>query len=233
MTVVPALRRRLPVAAVLLALPVVMAPGRCGFLLDFTETLLITRPVERIDLDAHDGSMIATAYDRGSILLKRHTYGFEPSIGEVSHDDSDRVLELVAHCKYEGNCTFDHMFEMPLGVGFDITMMHSEISIGYVDADITATWDSGLFKGVRLAAPNTTLTLGEGDIDLDFAAAPASVVIDLREGAVTIEVPPGSYNCKLDAGGEVKTSDITCDAAAPAILDITVETGDITVKGVE
>lgn len=220
---------------VVLALPALMAPGRCGFVIDYTETVLFPEEIQRVVIDADDGSVIATSYEREAALLKRHTFGFEPSLGLVQQTvDDDGTLLLAAHCKYEGNCSFDHMLEVSLGVGFDITMKHSEIRLGYIQGDIAADFDSGLFEGVRLESPNVDITLPLGDITLDHAVAPASVTIEVDDGSVALTLPPGgSYQCNLDAGGAVAVdaSSITCDAAAEAVLDITVKSGDITVKG--
>lgn len=225
---------RLSTAAVaVLALPFVMAPGRCGFLLDYTETFLVTEEADRVELGVDDGSVIATMYRREGILLKRHTYGFEPSVGLQRDDVVEGVLELESRCKYEGNCRFDHMFELPLGVDFSVIMADSQISLGYFTGDIEVTFESGWFKGVRLESPNFTLSLTTGDVTADFAAAPESVSIEVGEGDVKLELPVGEYKCDLaSAAGKVANTGITCNDAATAVLDVQVKTGDITVTGV-
>lgn len=226
-------RHRLaPALVALLALPVVMGPGRCGFALDYTETFLITDPVERVVLGVDDGSVVATMYEREATLLKRHTFGFEPSVLSPTLEVADGVLTLEARCKYEGNCRYDHMFELPLGVAMEISMADAQISLGYIDSDIEVTFETGWFKGVRLASPNFTLSLEAGDVTLDFAAAPETVTVDVGEGSVAVEVPAGAYRCALAASGATKTDGITCDDAAAAALDIKVQTGDIAVTGV-
>ena len=230
----PTRRTRL-VSALLavLALPAVMGPGRCGFALDYTETYLITAPIDRVVLNADDGTVVSTSYEREALLLKRHVFAFEPSLEAADHTVEDRQLLLEAHCKYEGNCSFDHMFELPLGIAFSVTMLDSQISLGHIDSDVEVDFTSGWFKGVRLASPHFTLTLTEGDVTVDFAAAPETVAIDVGEGSVKIEVPAGEYRCVLASErGEVTSPGITCDDAAASVLDIQVQTGDITVTGV-
>lgn len=225
-------RRLVPV---LLALPVLMAPGRCGFAIDHTETILIPDSVQRIVLEVDDGSVIATSYPREAVMVKRHTFGYEPSVETVAHRlEDDGVLRFEARCKYEGNCTFDHLFETPVGISFEIAMKSSQISLGYIDGDIDVDFETGWFKGIRLESPSTIIKLDAGDISLDHAVAPESVVVELGDGSVELAVPPGSYQCNFDAGGEVDTAaEVVCDDAATAVLDITVATGDITVRGAE
>ncbi len=225
---------RLSAAVVaVLVLPVAMGPGRCGFLIDYTETFLVTDKVDRIELGVDDGSVIATMFDREGVLLKRHTFGFEPSVISPVKEVDDGTLKLEARCKYAGNCSFDHMFELPLGIAFSVTMLDSQISLGHIDSDVEVDFTSGWFKGVRLASPHFTLSLTEGDVTVDFAAAPETVAIDVGEGSVKIEVPAGQYRCVLASErGEVTSPGITCDDAAASVLDIQVQTGDITVTGV-
>ncbi len=226
-------RRHLGTLAVaLLVLPVTMGPGRCGFVLDFTETMLITDEIDRVVLGVDDGSIVATMYDREATLLKRHTFGFEPSMGTVSNAVEDGVLQLEARCKYEGNCRFDHMFELPLGIAFEVVMLDSQISLGYLDSDVDVTFTSGWFKGVRLSSPNFTLALDTGDVNVDFAAPPQTVTISVQEGDVVLELPAGEYRCALTAGGGAVSNDgITCNDSATTALDVQVQAGNITVTG--
>lgn len=227
-------RRSVAIAVAVAALPVMMGPGRCGFLLDYTETILITEDADRVELGVDDGSVIGTMYKREGILIKRHTFGFEPSVGLQRAEVQGGVLELESRCKYEGNCRFDHMFELPEGVDFSVTMLDSQISLGYFTGDIEVSFESGWFKGVRLESPNFTLSLITGDVTADFAAPPESVAITVGEGDVKLELPVGEYRCDLAVReGKVRTTGITCDDAAAAVLDVQVETGDLTVTGVE
>ena len=227
-------RHRLaPAVVALLVLPVVMGPGRCGFILDYTETFLFADEIERVVLGADDGSIVATMYERGAILLKRHTFGFEPSVGSVTEAVEDGVLTLEARCKYEDNCRFDHMFELPLGIALEISMADAQISLGYIDSDIEVAFETGWFEGVRLAAPNFTLALAAGDVTVDFAAPPETVTIAVQTGDVVLAVPTGAYRCVFAAAvGKASTTGITCDDAAAAVLDVEVQVGDIVVRGV-
>ncbi len=225
--------RLAPALLVVAASPAIMGPGRCGFLIDYTETLLVNEPFTRLVLAADDGSVIGTVYEREAGLIKRHVSGFEPSMGRVDHEVESGVLTIEARCKYEGNCTFDHMLEIPRGVDFEVTMKDSRVSLGYVDGDIDVDILTGWFRGVRLESPNLTISVGEGAVTHDPAVAPESLTITVGAGDVAIELPPGAYRCELNAAdGEVKTAGVTCDDAAIAVLAVDVEAGDITVEGV-
>jgi len=231
----PMRRRLFAPAALVLALPVLMG-SHCGFLLDYGETRLIIDPVERIVIDADDGNVDAVSFARDGVLLRRHTFAFQRKLVQPGLSVEDGVLSFSAHCEdNDDDCSFDHMLELPFGIGFDITMDDAQIDMGYMDADITASFDTGYFSGVRLASPRLDVTANSAEIDADFAAVPESVVIDLDDGDITLSLPTGEYQCRLDApNGEVTVEGdgIVCNDAATAVLDVQLGAGDILVTEV-
>jgi hypothetical protein len=224
--------RRTPLlapAALALALPMLMG-GHCGIQLEYGETHLITAPVELVVIDVDDGNLDVVAYPRDGILLRRHTHAWEKRIIAPSYAIEDGVGRFAAHCEdNDDSCSFDHWFELPYGVGFDITMDDAQIDMGYVDADVTASFDTGYFDGVRLASPHLEITASSADIDADFAVVPESVALDLDRGEVALWLPAGEYQCQLDASnGEVTVEGgIVCNDAATAVLDVHLRVGDI------
>lgn len=219
---------------VVAALPLLMGT-RCGVTFDFTETFLVTDPVHLIVLDVDNGNLDAVAYDRPAILLKRHTFGFESQLKDPVFTVEDGVATYEGHCKKERRdrepiCSFDHMFELPFGVAFDVTLLEAHIHVGYLDADFKGEFDTGDFTGVRLAVPHLELTAHSAEIDADFAGIPESIAIDLDEGEVALALPAGDYRCTFDADDVTNESTaIVCDDAATAVLDIHVGDGAITI----
>jgi hypothetical protein len=226
------LRHLRPAVLVALCLPVFVGAGTCGLVLDYTETFLVTDPVDTIVIVTDNGNVDATAYDRDAILLKRHTFGFEASLGKPSFSIEDGVAAFEVHCKFEDKCTFDHMFELSFGVAFDIEMEHANIDIGYTDGDITVDFEDGRFKGVRLLSPRVNIAADDADVDIDYAGVPEAVAIDLGRGEVVLEVPVGEYQCLLEAEGEVTVMGITCLDTAAAVLDVRTGDGDVLVMGI-
>jgi len=226
------LRRVAPALLVVVALPAAMGPGRCGFALDYTETYLITDRIDRVVLAADDGSVVSTSYPRDALLLERHVFAFEPSLESADHEVDGHELVIEARCKYEGNCRFDHMFETPPTVAFDITMDDTRVDIGYTLGDVSVTAGSGRFRGVQLGSQLVELDYAEGTIDLELVAVPVAVTVRVGTGSIVVTVPAGSYACKFAASGKNVQSGITCDDAAPAVLDLRVDVGDLRVEGV-
>lgn len=217
----------------LATVPLLMAPGKCGFALDYTNTFLITEPIDRIVIRADDGLVISTAYERDATLFKRHVFAWEPSLVEPEHAVEDDALQCEARCLYEGNCRFDFMFETPPAVGFDIDMKDTRVSLGYTTGDIKVVATSGFFHGVQLRSKRVELEYGDGDVDLELIEVPDLVEISAATGDVLISVPAGAYRCDLSASGDATVEGITCDDAAAAALTITADAGDITVSALE
>lgn len=222
---------RRSITIVLLAAPVLMAPGKCGFALDYTTTFLITDPIDRIVIRADDGLVISTAYEREATLFKRHVFAWEPSLEEPTHAVEDRALACEARCLYEGNCRFDFMFETPPDVGFDIEMKDTRVSLGYTTGDIKVAATSGYFHGVQLRSNRVDLAYDDGDVELELIEEPEAVTVTVASGDVILTVPAGAYRCDFAASGDAEVGDgVTCDDAAAAALTITVEAGDISVS---
>lgn len=224
--------RRRNVVLLLAALPV-LGGSYCGLAVDFTETFLITDPVDRIEIIVDDGNVDAVAYPREALLLKRHTFGYERIIIPAEYSVEDGVIRFEGHCKKQGVCSFDHLFELPLGISFDITMLDGRIDLGYIDGDIAIDIETGWFNGVRLASPDVSFTADEAAVELDFAVAPTSLAIALGSGDVTLALPTGSYRCDFDVPGDAAFDGmpITCDDAATAVLTVQISSGTLAITG--
>lgn len=221
--------RRVALAA---ALPLMMA-SYCGLAVDFTETFLITDPIDRIQIVVDDGNVDAVAYPREAILLKRHTFGYERIILPAEYSVEDGLISFEGHCKKQGVCSFDHLLELPLGISFDITMLDGRIDLGYIDADITIDIESGWFRGVELSAPTTTFVADEADADLDYAIAPQLVDLSVDSGELRLVVPTGSYRCDFEIPGDADFggATVTCDAAATSTLRVRLGSGTLAIEG--
>lgn len=214
-----------------LALPLLTA-AYCGPSVDYTETYLITDPVDRIEIDVDEGTVDAVAYDRVAILLKRHTFGFERVLDPADYSVEDGVIHFSASCSKPDVCSFDHMIEAPFGIDYDLHMDEGFLDLGYIDGDFTAEIGSGRMRGIQLATPTYSFTADDADLDLEFAIAPTSVAIDIGDGDVEIELPAGTYRCEIDAPGSDAFDGIICDDAAAALLDIRIGSGSLAIDGV-
>lgn len=207
--------------------------GGCGkgIWYEFTEGFKYVEPFDHIDLDVDRGSLTFVAWPRPDATMKRHTSGFDKEFGPADAYVEDGVLVITAACKTDDRCWYDHMLEFSTGVSVAIRMKLGYVEIGYVDRELTVDLDEGGFAGVQLAGPVVEVSLGTGDIDVELVAVPERVTLVAGEGDVALTVPAGSYRCEFAAPEAPAVDGVTCDPAAAAVLDVTVEAGALTVTG--
>jgi hypothetical protein len=217
---------------VLAAAPLLLATNRCGVYIESTENLQFFEPVTLVAFDVHHGSITGTMYPRPSVYIKRHTSGFEAGVGEFGQAVVGDTLQMTGHCAIADECWFDHMIEAPPGTALEFTFRDGYIELSEFDADIRAHVGVGNFIGWELAAPTIDLSYETGDVKIEFAAAPEQVTIAVGVGDVALTLPAGgSYRCDLSPA-DAAIEGITCDAAATAVLAITVEDGALSLRGV-
>ncbi|WAS95496.1 hypothetical protein [Nannocystis punicea] len=215
------------------ALALVAAAAGCGkgIWYEFTEGFKYVEPFDHIDLDVDRGSLTFVAWPRPDATMKRHTSGFDKQFGPAEAGVEDGVLVITAACKTDDRCWYDHMLEFPTGVSVALRMQLGYVEIGYVDRELTAEIDEGGFAGVQLAGPVVDVSLGTGDIDVELVARPERVTLRSTAGDIALVVPTGSYRCEFAAPKAPAVDGITCDPAADAVLDVTVDDGALTVTG--
>jgi hypothetical protein len=215
------------------ALPLLTA-AVCGPVVDYTETYLITDPIDRVEIDVDEGTVDAVAYPREALLLKRHTFGFERMLNPADYTVEDGVIHFTASCSKPDVCSFDHMIEAPLGIDYDVRMHEGLLDLGYIDGDVTVALDTGWMRGIRLATPHYSFVADEADVDLDFAAAPELLEIEIGRGEVVIAVPAGAYRCDIDApgGGSFAGAPVDCDDTATNVLSVRLDGGLLEITGV-
>lgn len=216
--------------AVLAAAPLLAGTDRCGLYIESTENLQIYDDVARVVMDVHHGSVTGTAYERPSVYVKRHTSGFDPGVGDFGAEVEGDALTLTGHCDIPDECWYDHMLELPLGTGLDLTFLDGYVTLSRIDGPISARIGEGWFRGYELAAPRVDLEYEAGDVTIEFAAAPAAVTITIGSGDVELTLPAGAYACEVSPAP--KLAGITCDPAATSTLTIAVESGAVTLRGV-
>jgi hypothetical protein len=93
-------------------------------------------------------------------------------------------------------------------------------------ATLTAT--SGDIEARALSGPATARTTS-GTIDLHLVKA-AAVQARANNGDVQVTVPPGRYQVRVDTDNGDQNVTVANDAAAPTLLDVATDNGDVTVR---
>lgn len=226
-------RSQLARAALLAStLPFLGGAGVCGVVLvDITQRDLILDPVTTIDFAVDRGGIEVYAFDRNGVSLFYYMIGSLEVIGDVGHEITGDELAVFSECDDDKGdfCTVSWYAEVMLGSAVSVRSGDGAVKITGVDDVITADVQGGGFDGVGLRAPALDLTVGEGDVNVEWVATPMQVAIEVDAGNVALTLPAGTYRCDLDtADGDIDTTGVTCDDAAPVTIGVTVrEAGNI------
>ena len=149
-----------------------------------------------------------------------------------------------------GNCGLDATVSVPVGTtttistdGGDATVIGTTGAVtlssggGNVTADhtsgnLTLNTDGGNIDGIALTAARVTAGTGGGDIRIEFATVPGNVHIRSDGGNITVIVPHGATQYKVNAssaGGNVNDS-LPINTSSPHIITATTGGGDVTLE---
>lgn len=220
-------RRIVAVGALLAAATLV---GGCDWLLvekdtsDYTvsgtvRTVSVTGVAVDLDVVAGPGPVVVEEIVRYN--------GEKPS---TSHSLVDGTLQLrSAGCTAGKACRVRYRVTVPA-----TTSVVTDIDAGTVETtaltgDLVLRVDAGQITAHRAASARTDVRVDVGDVDLRFAAAPSSVVVEAGTGAVSVALPGSGYT--VDAHTGVGDTDVRIPrvAGAERAVDVDVEVGQITV----
>ncbi|MEV6619359.1 DUF4097 family beta strand repeat-containing protein [Amycolatopsis sp. NPDC051106] len=88
--------------------------------------------------------------------------------------------------------------------------------------------DSGSIKGTGVRGP-VDVTASSGSVDFTLAQA-NNVKIKADSGSVDVEVPGGPYRVVGDSDSGRRNIDVPTDGSAPNTLDLTTDSGSVTVR---
>src|SRR3954447_5524160 len=113
--------------------------------------------------------------------------------------------------------------------------VHIETGSGDVEVDggsdeLTLRTGSGKVSAERLTSPRVTGTSTSGDLSAAFEAAPDAVDLHSSSGAVTIQVPKGTYQVDTTtSSGKVQVNGLD-KGNSSRVIKATTASGDITLK---
>jgi hypothetical protein len=160
--------------------------------------------------------------------------------------ESDRTLRLTSRCKgMFVNCELRYRLEVPSDTKLRVraedgtvraTGFAADLAVETRDGDIeiddargalSLATDDGSVRATGLTSPRVTARSEDGDVELDFSAAPQTVVAHTDDGQIELAAPDGPYKIttKVD-DGRVSTT-LPEDPAATRTIDASAGDGDI------
>lgn len=223
---------RWPVRSLVPAL--LLGGAACGIVLtDISQRDLVVEPAERMTVLSEGGGVEVYAYDRNGINLFYYMRGSFKDIGDVGYRFSEdgTTLDVQSICDRDDFCDISWYIEIPTNIGtsVEVETHRGGAKLTGIVGDVVADVSGGGFDGVALRSDVIDVVVEAGDAVIEMLEQPTSLLLDVGEGNVEITLPPGSHRCELTTGdGEIDTTDVICDPMATALVQVTVDVGDIT-----
>jgi hypothetical protein len=107
------------------------------------------------------------------------------------------------------------------------------IEVNGAEKDLEMRVDSGRITARGVRSPQTIAQTSSGKIELRLAAA-GNVQASADSGGITLDVPGGAQGYRVQASVDsgTKTIDVPLDPDSPYLLDLSADSGDITVRNI-
>ena len=149
-----------------------------------------------------------------------------------------------------GNCGLDATVSVPVGTTTaistdggnatvtgttgDVTVSSGggDVTADHASGDLTLTTDGGDISGTAITASRVTAGTGGGNIQIEFASVPGNVHVTSDGGNITIIVPRGTTQYKVDAssaGGNVSDK-LSINTSSSHTITATTGGGNITLR---
>ena len=207
--------------------------------------------ISRLDIEGSSGSIDIAASARSTIHVTAEiSEGLRPT-GETQQV-VDGALELRSSCPNFGSmfCWVDYDIQVPLDLELVVDGDHGSITItgstapltvdgGHgsirvrdVSGDLRVSNDNGRIEATGLRSARVNADNDNGRIQLEFAAAPTSVVATNDNGRILIVVPDDDTAYRVDADSDNGGEDVTVrqDSSSERTITARSSNGSVTVR---
>jgi Putative adhesin len=185
-------------------------------------SLRVNADAATVDLSAQDG---ATA-----ISVSEQVQGATTS-KEVTGTNAVLTSRCPDGINFGNSCRVQYKVTVPVKVNVDIEGAAGDITLTGPLTNATVGTAAARITGTGLGAGTFKATTNAGQVDLTFAAAPASVQVKTDAGQVTLTVPGAEkYNVSVNTTIGTKEVAVDTDAASTHRIDVTATIGSVTIK---
>lgn len=207
--------------------------------------------ITRLDVTGSSGSIDIEASERDTIEVRAEISDGLRATGE-SREVVGGVLQLHSTCPNFGSdfCWVNYELRVPRGLALVIDSEDGSVSVSgstaplTLDADngsirladvsgpLQVSTDNGSVEGTRLQSETVTADSDNGRVQLEFAAAPMTVVATSNNGRVEVVVPPDGtayrVDARTDSGSE--TIDVPTDPTSTRTITLRTDNGSVTAR---
>ncbi|MFJ7592169.1 DUF4097 family beta strand repeat-containing protein [Streptomyces sp. NPDC097617] len=196
---------------------------------------------------ARAGSIEVTPASGPAVTIRRTVHYRDGAAPTPGQKVTAGVLTFTDGCSE--SCYVDYRLEVPAAATVELESSSGAITVtGVAAAGVTA--DSGTVRAERigdpltirtssgditatgLSAPGADVHSDSGDVRLDFAKAPSSVLAETTSGNVTLKVPAAPYRLAVSTTSGDRDVTLPDDASAPSRLSAKTTSGDVRISAV-
>lgn len=137
------------------------------------------------------------------------------------------TLVLTANCR---SCSIAYDLTVPASVAVTINDSVGTVSLDGLSGPISVTAASGHVRGTNLRSASVDAQAAAGAINLAFSTAPSQVTAHSNAGAVSVEVPRGTYAVDAKVTVGAIHINVANDPSATNHLTLTADVGAVTVN---
>jgi hypothetical protein len=207
--------------------------------------------ITRLEISGASGSIDVEASERDTVEVRAEISDGLRATGE-SREVVDGVLQLHSTCPNFGSdfCWVNYELRVPRDLELVINGENGSISVAGSAAPVTIDGDNGSIMLLDMAGPlqlstdngrveatqlrsdTVTADSDNGRVQLEFAAAPTTVVATSNNGRVEVVVPADGtayrVDARTDSGSE--TIDVPTDPTSPRTITLRTDNGSVTAR---
>ena len=185
-------------------------------------TLRVNADAATVNLTAQDGAQ--------TISVTEQVQG-----ATTSKVVTDTNAVLTSRCPegihFGNTCRVDYKVTVPARVTVDIEGAAGDITLTGPLTNATVNTSAARITGTGLGAGTIQASTNAGQVDLTFAAAPASVAVKTDAGQVTLTVPGADkYNVTVNTTIGSQDVSVDKDPSSAHRIEVTATIGAVTVK---
>lgn len=208
--------------------------GRGGAFLSSTDQQQTYRgDITSLDLTGGSGDVqVSGGAAAGTVEVTRHLrwgMGGQPTPNEQLNGGT---LAIDSRCGggFMSMCSIDYEVKVPDATAVTLGVGSGDIALSGDLGVVSAETGSGDVTASSLAASDTTLRTGSGDVDLRYTTAPSMVDLRTGSGNVDLSVPTGeSYAVDVTTGSGDKNVSVDTSQGSPRSIHIQTGSGDVDV----
>jgi hypothetical protein len=219
-----------------------------GALQHRTRSYSVAGQVRTVVVNDQVGGIQVTGGSSGTDSVTEHI-SFKHTAPVSTHRATAGTLVLDSNCPALETCSIGYDITVPRAITIRVddsvgtirldslsgqVTAHTnagDIDLGSVSGPVEASGHVGSILGQDVSSADATLRLSAGQIDVTFAAVPASITATVTVGSVTLSVPGGvPYAVNATASvGSIQVR-VTRSPASPHVITASTRTGSVTIQ---